>query len=59
MSKGRLLLVPLIALVRLHWIAVCIVAGLILAYTLAGFFLVPYIARSQVQVWRCPGIDQT
>jgi uncharacterized protein involved in outer membrane biogenesis len=34
---------------RAHVIAVCIVAGLLLLYTLAGFLLVPRIARSQIE----------
>lgn len=37
------------ALIRLHWIALCVVAGVLLLYTLAGFFLVPYIARQQIE----------
>lgn len=49
MNKARSILTPFIALVRLHWIAVCIAAGLLLLYTLAGFFLVPYLARSQLE----------
>ncbi|MBB6095106.1 uncharacterized protein involved in outer membrane biogenesis [Povalibacter uvarum] len=49
MNKARLLTVPLIAVLRLHWIAVCVVVGVLLLYTLAGFFLVPYIARQQIE----------
>ncbi|HEY4367546.1 MAG TPA: DUF748 domain-containing protein [Steroidobacteraceae bacterium] len=48
MNKARTLLTPLLTLVRLHWIALCVVAGLLVLYTLAGFFLVPYIARTQL-----------
>ncbi len=49
MNKVRLLTAPLMALIKLHWIALCIAAGALLFYTLAGFFLVPYIARSQIE----------
>jgi Domain of Unknown Function (DUF748) len=48
-SRLRVITAPLLALVRLHWIALCVVAGLVLLYTLAGFFLVPYLARSQAE----------
>ncbi len=47
--KAGTLLAPLKALIRLHWMLLCIVAGLILLYALAGFFLVPYLARSQLE----------
>lgn len=49
MNKARSILTPFIALVRLHWIALCIAASLLLLYTLAGFFLVPYLARTQLE----------
>lgn len=49
MNKARLLAAPLLALIRLHWIALCVAAGVILLYTLAGFFLVPYVARTQIE----------
>lgn len=49
MNKARLLATPLIALIKLHWIALCIVVGAFLLYTLAGFFLIPYIARTQIE----------
>ncbi|HWK73205.1 MAG TPA: DUF748 domain-containing protein [Povalibacter sp.] len=49
MNKFRTLIAPLIVLVRLHWIALCVVAGVLLLYTLAGFFLVPHLAQSQLQ----------
>ena len=49
MNKARLVTAPLLALIKLHWIALCVVAGLLLLYTLAGFFLVPHIARSQIE----------
>jgi len=49
MNKFRMLIAPLIVLVRLHWIALCVAAGVLLLYTLAGFFLVPYVAQSQLQ----------
>jgi hypothetical protein len=47
-SKVRALFAPVLALVRLHWIALCVVGGLVLLYTLLGFFLVPYIARTHL-----------
>ena len=47
-SKVRTFLTPLLALAKLHWIALCVVGALLLIYTLVGFFLVPYIARSQL-----------
>jgi len=34
---------------RRHWIALTVVAVLVLAYTLAGFFLVPYLGRTMAQ----------
>ena len=37
------------ALLRAHWILLGVVAVLLLAYTLAGFFLVPRLARSQIE----------
>lgn len=40
---------PVILLVRLHLLAIGIVAGLVLLYALAGFFLVPRLARSQLE----------
>ncbi len=49
MNKARLLTAPLMALLKLHWMALCIVAGVFLLYTLAGFFLVPYVARVQIE----------
>ncbi|HEY6644946.1 DUF748 domain-containing protein [Povalibacter sp.] len=49
MNKARLLTAPLFALIKLHWISLCVVAGVILLYTLGGFFLVPHIARSQIE----------
>lgn len=49
MSKFRTFLARLLALVRLHWIALCVAGGVLLLYTLAGFFLVPQVARSQLQ----------
>ncbi len=49
MNRLRLVTAPLIALMRLHWIALCVAAGLLLLYTLAGFFLVPYVARQQIE----------
>lgn len=49
MNKVRLLTAPLIALIRLHWLALCIAAGVLLLYALAGFFLAPYIARQQIE----------
>lgn len=35
--------------VRAHWIALCVAAGVILLYALAGFFLVPHLAWTQAQ----------
>lgn len=49
MNKARAILTPLLALARLHWIVLCTLAGLLLLYTLAGFFLVPNIARAQLE----------
>jgi len=49
MNQTRLLGAPLIAVIRLHRIALCIVLGIMLLYTLAGFFLVPYVARQQIE----------
>ena len=49
MNKARLIAAPLMALIKLHWIALCVVVGVILLYTLAGFFLVPYVARNQIE----------
>lgn len=49
MNEFRMLIAPLMVLVRLHWIALCVAAGVLLLYTLAGFFLVPYLAQSQLQ----------
>lgn len=48
MSIVKRFAVPLIGLVRLHLVAVIIVAALIL-YTLLGFFAVPRIARAQLE----------
>lgn len=48
MNKARTILTAFAALVRLHWIGLCIAVGVMLLYTLAGFFLVPYVARSQL-----------
>jgi hypothetical protein len=37
------------AFLRAHLLAVCIILGLILLYTLAGLFLVPYLARTAAE----------
>lgn len=39
---------PAFAFVRRRWLALSIITGLVLCYILAGFFLVPYLARSQL-----------
>lgn len=49
MNKVRAIQTAFVALVRLHWIALCVAAGVLLLYTLAGFFLVPYVARTQIE----------
>lgn len=49
MNQARLLATALIAVVRLHWIALSIALGVVLLYALAGFFLVPYVARQQIE----------
>jgi len=49
MSTVKRLTTPLIALIRLHLVAIVVVAALVLLYTLFGFFAVPRIARAQLQ----------
>lgn len=49
MNKARLLAAPLLALLKLHWIALCIIVGAIALYAAAGFLLVPYAARTQLE----------
>lgn len=49
MNPLRSFSAALLALLKVHWIAVCVAAGLLLLYTLAGFFLVPHIARTQIE----------
>ncbi|MBL8271777.1 DUF748 domain-containing protein [Steroidobacter sp.] len=48
MAKLPTRLAPLVALARLHWIALSAAAGALLLYALAGFLLVPHVARSQL-----------
>lgn len=49
MNTVERFIAALLALLRLHVIAIGIIAGLMLLYTLAGFFLVPRIARAQLE----------
>lgn len=49
MSIVKRLAAPLIGIVRLHLLAVIVVATLVLLYTLLGFFAVPRIARAQLE----------
>ncbi|MFC4314445.1 DUF748 domain-containing protein [Steroidobacter flavus] len=49
MSTVKRLAAPLIALIRLHLVAVIVIVTLILLYTLLGFFAVPRIARAQLE----------
>ncbi|HEU4484665.1 MAG TPA: DUF748 domain-containing protein, partial [Povalibacter sp.] len=49
MNKLRPAAAILLSMIRLHWIALCVAAGILLLYALAGFFLVPHIARSQIE----------
>jgi len=49
MSIVKRFVAPLLALIRLHLVAVAIVAALLLLYTLFGFFAVPSIVRAQLQ----------
>lgn len=49
MSTAKRFAAPLIALVRLHLVAIVVVAALVLLYTLFGFFAVPRIARAQLE----------
>ena len=49
MSIVKRLAAPLIALFRLHLLAIIIVAILVLLYTVLGFFTVPRIARAQIE----------
>ena len=49
MSIVNRFVAPLMALIRLHLVAVAIVAALLLLYTLFGFFAVPRIVRAQLQ----------
>jgi len=39
---------PALSFVRRRWLGLSIAAALVLCYILAGFFLVPYLARSQL-----------
>lgn len=49
MSTVKRFTAPLVALIRLHLVAIIVVAALLLVYTLFGFFAVPRIARAQLQ----------
>jgi hypothetical protein len=49
MSTVKRFTAPLVALIRLHLVAIVVVAALVLLYTLFGFFAVPRIARAQLQ----------
>jgi hypothetical protein len=49
MSTVKRFAAPLVALIRLHLVAIIVVAALLLVYTLFGFFAVPRIARAQLQ----------
>ncbi|GFE79953.1 hypothetical protein GCM10011487_19530 [Steroidobacter agaridevorans] len=49
MSTVKRFAAPLVALIRLHLVAILVVAALLLVYTLFGFFAVPRIARAQLQ----------
>ncbi|WP_198683257.1 DUF748 domain-containing protein [Peristeroidobacter agariperforans] len=49
MSTVKRFAAPLVALIRLHLVAIVVVAALLLIYTLFGFFAVPRIARAQLQ----------
>lgn len=49
MSTVKRFAAPFIALVRLHFVAIIVVAALVLLYTLFGFFAVPRIAHAQLE----------
>ena len=49
MSTVKRFFAPLIGLLRLHLVAVIVIAVLVLLYTLIGFFAVPRIARAQLE----------
>ncbi|WP_161965901.1 DUF748 domain-containing protein [Steroidobacter cummioxidans] len=49
MSTVKRFFAPLIALFRLHLVALIVVAVLVLLYTVIGFFAVPQIARAQLE----------
>lgn len=48
MTTAKRLIALLVTFIRLHLIAIGIIAVLVLSYTLAGFFLVPRIVRAQL-----------
>jgi hypothetical protein len=49
MSSVKRFLAPVVTLVRLHLLAIIIIAILVLLYAVVGFFAVPRIARAQLQ----------
>ncbi len=49
MSIVKRFLAPLVTLVRLHLLAIIVIAILVLLYTVVGFFAVPRIARAQLE----------
>ena len=49
MTVVKRFVAALMTVARLHLLAIGIVAGVMLLYTLAGFFLVPRIARAQLE----------
>ncbi|MGH8188912.1 MAG: DUF748 domain-containing protein, partial [Steroidobacteraceae bacterium] len=49
MSMLRRRIAPLIALARLHVVALGVCGGLLLLYALLGFFVVPWVARAQLE----------
>jgi hypothetical protein len=47
------------AFLRAHLLALCIILGLILLYTLAGLFLVPYLARTAAEQYVTEQLHRT
>ncbi len=45
MSAARLI----VGFIRLHWLALCVTAGLVSLYALGGFWLAPRVARAQLE----------
>lgn len=50
-NKSHRLWPPVATLLRAHWLALAIVGGLLVLYALAGFFLVPHVARAQLTAY--------